>query len=272
MRRVTRQPAALLAWTENGSLCGLSNAGGIVAQADFDYEGALAYARKHLASLGVTAEAGNLANAAAMGITQMVWRNGPIEDAHAGARGRRNGLHDGVMFARNTWVYSQALEAVRSSDQYALLRFEKQILDRELVWPGTSGNLTQFGYGALGEIKKHAKKRIDYLMFLEEQFQREEFMLLTSIQGFGASDHFGMPGWEPRVRAAIERIRGDDPEFVTRLKTVYDIDFGEIMKKAPAVVHDDLPEVERALLDAPYELGAQTLDWFAWNPVLDRTP
>ncbi|GAA2654992.1 hypothetical protein [Streptomyces vastus] len=242
-----------------------------MTETDVDYEGAIAYARKHLASLGVTSEGGNLANAAAMGITQLVWRNGPIEDAHAGARGRRNGLHDGVMFARNTWVYHQALEAVQSDHKYALLRFEKRILDRELVWPGTSGTLTQFGYGALGEIKKHAKKRIDYLMFLQEEFQPEEFMLLASIHGFGASDHFGMPGWEPRVRAAIERIRGDDPDFVERLRAVYDIDFGEILKKAPAVVHDDLPEVERTLLNAPYELGAEALDWFAWNPVLDRS-
>jgi hypothetical protein len=75
--------------------------------------------RERLRSIGVTFEANNVVNAAAVGITQLVWRNGPIEKVHGGARGRRNGLHDGVMFARNTWVYHQALQAVTSNDPYA---------------------------------------------------------------------------------------------------------------------------------------------------------
>lgn len=68
----------------------------------------------------------------------------------------------------------------------------------------------------------------------------------------------------------MDRLRGQDPAFVERLRAVYKIDFSEILQRAPAIVHDDLPEVERALLNAPYELGAEALDWFAWNPVLDR--
>ena len=80
----------------------------------------------------------------------------------------------------------------------------------------------------------------------------EEFLLLAALQGFGASDHFGMPAWEPRVRAAMDRLRGQDPAFVERLRAVYKIDFSEILQRAPAIVHDDLPEVERALLNAPY--------------------
>ncbi|WP_438453397.1 hypothetical protein [Streptomyces asiaticus] len=185
---------------------------------DFDYAAAITRTREHLSALGVSAEAGNLVNAAAVGITQFVWRNGQIEDAHAGARGRRNKLHDGVMFARNTWVYHQALEAVNSTKQYALLRFEKRILDRELIWPGTSGTLTQFGHGALGEIKKHAKKHINYLMYLQGEVPQEEFLVLSARHSLDASDHFGMPGWRPRVHAAIDRIRGQDREFVELLK------------------------------------------------------
>ncbi|MGR3932424.1 hypothetical protein [Streptomyces sp. BRA346] len=173
------------------------------------------------------------------------------------------------MFARNTWVYHQALEAVTSTEQYALLRFEKRILDRELIWPGTSGTLTQFGYGALGGIKKHAKKYFDCLMYLQEEVSQGEFLVLSALHSFGVSDHFGMPGWPPRVRAAMDRIRGQDREFVDVFKADYEIDFSELLKRAPVVVRDDLPEVERALLDAPYELGAGALDWFAWNPVLD---
>ncbi|MBB5120832.1 hypothetical protein AF335_05555 [Streptomyces eurocidicus] len=222
--------------------------------------------------MSVSPEMGNLANAAAVGITQLVWRNGPIEDAHAGARGRRNGLHDGVMFARNTWIYHQALQALASDNRYALLRFGKTILDRTLVWPGTSGTLTQFGYGALGEIKKHAKKRIDYLMHLQKTFCHEEFLLLASAQAISASDHFGMPAWEPRVRAAMVRLRGEDTDFIQYLKEVHNEDFCLYLDNAPPTVRQNLQLVEQALLNAPYDLGAEALDWFAWNPILERLP
>ncbi|MFF7127307.1 hypothetical protein [Streptomyces sp. NPDC008240] len=75
-----------------------------------------------------------------------------------------------------------------------------------------------------------------YLMYLQETSSPEEFLLLVAFQGFGASDHFGMPAWEPRVRAAMDRRRGQDPAFVERLRTVYEIDFSEILKQAPANV------------------------------------
>lgn len=206
---------------------------------DDDYAAYIPLLRDQLRSIGVTFEANNLANATAVGITQLVWRTGPIEHTHAGARGRRNGLHDGVMFARNTWVYHQALQAVTSSDPYALLRFEDRILDRGLVWPGTSGTLSQFGYGALGEIRKYAKKRVNFL-----------------------------PAWEPRVRSAVERLRGEDSSFIERLKTVYNKDFSTFLDTAPPIVREDLHQVEHALLNAPYDLGAETLSWFAGKPVL----
>lgn len=237
-----------------------------------DETAAIPLARKHLQSLGVTAEAGNLANAAAVGITQMVWRNGPIEDAHAGARGRRNGLHDGVMFARNTWVYHQALTAVTSRQRYALLHFEERILDRDLVWPGTTDTLTRFGHGALGAIKRHTKQRVDYLLHLEETYPREEFWLLAAVGSLLVPGHFGMPRWEPRVRAAARRLRGEDPAFAEWLAHDYDRDVAALLATAPAIVREDVDEVERALLIAPYELGAAVLRWFAWNPVLLPLP
>lgn len=184
------------------------------------------------------------------------------------ARGRRNGLHDGVMFARNTWVYHQALQTVTSSDPYALLRFEDRILDRGLVWPGTSGTLSQFGYGALGEIRKYAKKQVIFLMHLQKTFPHEEYLLLAAAESVLEPEHFGMPAWEPRVHSAVERLRGEDPSFIERLKTVYNRDFSTFLDTAPPIFREDLNQVEHALLNAPYDLGAETLSWFAWNPVL----
>ncbi|MFJ7949212.1 hypothetical protein ACIQ6K_37245 [Streptomyces sp. NPDC096354] len=43
---------------------------------------------------------------------------------------------------------------------------------------------------------------------------------------------------------------------------------------APAAVTADLGATRKLLLESPWELGAETLDWFAWNPILqppDRT-
>lgn len=240
-----------------------------MSESDFNEADAIQWLRGRMSELGVTHERGNLINAAAVGITQLVWRNGPIEDAHAGARGRRNGLHDGVMFARNTWVYHQALSALDSPKRYALLEFEDAVLDRDLVWPGTTGTLTQCGYGALGAITKHTKQRINYLRHIQTTQPREEFLLLASHGAVWSHDHFGMPAWESRVRAAERRLHGTDPAFAERLRTVYNRDFASDLDAAPAVVRDDIDEVVRALLNAPCELGAEVLDWLAWNPILD---
>ncbi|MFB8050714.1 hypothetical protein [Streptomyces rubiginosohelvolus] len=235
-----------------------------------DYEAALPHLRVKFAEMGLSFADGTLTQAAAMGITQLVWRNGPIENAHAGERGRRNGLHDGVMFARNTWVFHQALEAVRSTDQYALLSFEDRILDRSLVWPGTNDTLSRFGYGALGDIRKHAKGRVNYLLQLEDVYGQgsEEFLLLAGTGALFQQDRFGMPGWEPVVERMARRLRGEDKEFVSYLAARGGLGFEAWLATAPSLVHDDLPRVVESLRLAPYRLDAQVLQWFTWNPVL----
>jgi hypothetical protein len=236
----------------------------------FDPAKALPVIRQRLEEFGVTYAAGNLVNASALGVTRIVWRNGPIENAHAGRRGERNGLHDGVMFARNTWVYHQALAALTSKDPYALYAFEDSLLDRDLIWPGTHGTLTQFGYGALGEIRRHAKHKIDYLMDLREENPRDEdYLLLIAAGAMGAEEQFGMPAWQPRVEAAMRRLRGEDPAFIEHLRTRYNREFQVWIDAGPPVLRENLDEVERGLLNAPYELGADALEWFAWNPILD---
>ncbi|MFJ8755334.1 hypothetical protein ACIREO_39410 [Streptomyces sp. NPDC102441] len=187
-----------------------------------DYEAALPHLRVKFAEMGLSFTDGTLAHAAAMGITQLVWRNGPIENAHAGERGMRNGLHDGVMFARNTWVFHQALEAVRSTDQYALLSFEDRILDRSLVWPGTRSTLSRFGYGALGDIRKHAKGRVNYLLELEDVYGQgsEDFLLLAGTGALFQQDRFGMPGWEPVVERIMVHLepRTDPQGYVVEVR------------------------------------------------------
>jgi hypothetical protein len=137
-----------------------------------------------------------------------------------------------------------------------------------LVWPGTSGTLSQFGYGALGEIGKHAKKGVGLLRRLQKTLPREEYLLLAAEESIDVPENFGMPAWEPRVRTAVKRPRGKDHVFIEYFEAAYNTDFAVFLDTAPPIVREDLHQVEHALLNAPYNLGAETLEWFAWNPVL----
>jgi hypothetical protein len=59
------------------------------------------------------------------------------------------------------------------------------------------------------------------------------------------------------------RLRGEDEEFFRKR--------GDLMERigpAPDAAASDLETTEKALLNAPRELGAEVLDRFAWNPIL----
>ncbi|MGA5603139.1 hypothetical protein ACPCUF_19150 [Streptomyces griseoincarnatus] len=65
------------------------------------------------------------------------------------------------------------------------------------------------------------------------------------------------------MKAAMGRLRGEDEEFLRER--------GDVTRRigpVPDAVASDLETAEQALLNAPWELGAEVLDWFAWNPVL----
>lgn len=234
--------------------------------ADEEIQERLTWGRQKLDEMGVFNSPEGLRWAAAHGIVLFVWRNGPIEDAHASRpTKRRRNLHDGVMFARNTWLTQQAFDTLESGKRYRLLHLEDEILDREVVWPGCDGTLTDFGWGFLGEIKKHVKRRIDVLMHIEEELSPDDFLVLAAAPQIGThDDHFGMPRWPIRVQAAVSRLRGEDEEFFR--------EWDDLMTRigpAPEAVTSDLDATEKVLLNAPWELGAEALNWFAWNPILD---
>jgi hypothetical protein len=232
---------------------------------DEELQERLAWGRERLEEVGVFALPEGLRWAAANTIVLSVWRNGPIEGAHGSPPSKRHKeLHDGVMFARNTWLTRQTFDTLGSSDEFRLLELEDVILDREAVWPGCGGTLTDFGWGFLGEIKKHVKRRIDTLLHFERRLPRDDFLIFVAVPGLGArDDHFGMPKWPACVKAAVSRLRGEDEDFFQR--------WGDLMKRigpAPDAVTSDLKRTEEALLNTPWELGAEVLHWFAWNPIL----
>ncbi|MFJ9547295.1 hypothetical protein [Streptomyces erythrochromogenes] len=245
----------------------MSGERGEARSAEGDLQEALAWGRQRLEEMGVFAADDGLRWAAAHGLVLSVWRNGPIEDAHAARpTRRRKGLPDGAMFARNTWLTRQVFDALGSDDPYRLYRLEDLILDREAVWPGCGGTLTDFGWGFLGEIQKHVKKRIDQFAYCEEVLDPEDFLVFAGAPRIGTHvDHYGMPQWPACVEAALGRLRGEDQEFWR--------EWGELMERvgpAPDSVTADLGTAGRLLLEAPWELGSEILGWFAWNPVLSR--
>ncbi|MGI5405193.1 hypothetical protein ACQEV9_00205 [Streptomyces chartreusis] len=231
-----------------------------------DIQDALDWARQRLEEMGVFEAQDGLRWAAAHGLVLSVWRNGPIEDAHASRpTSRRKALGDGTMFARNTWLTRQAYDILGSDDRFRLYRLEDLILDRDMIWPGCEGTLTDFGFGFLGEIKKHVKQRIDMFTHFAKQLQPDDFLLFAGAPRIGThDDHYGMPKWPACVEAAVRRLQGVDEEFSHA--------WGELMTRigpAPTAVTEDLEATRTLLLQSPWDLGAESLGWFAWNPILE---
>nr|WP_239146351.1 hypothetical protein [Streptomyces sp. SID10815] len=194
---------------------------------DAELAEALSRGRQLLEQQGVFATEEGLRWAAAYGIMLSVWRNGPIEDAHASRpTSRRKALHDGTMFARNTWITRQAFDVLGSDDRFRLYNLEDLILDRNAVWPGCDGTLTDFGWGYLGEIKKHVKQRIDFFAHYEKKLTPDDFLVLAFCSQALMShvDHYGMPKWPACVEAAVLRLRGEDEAFLAgcgdRMKSI----------------------------------------------------
>ncbi|MFD9322404.1 hypothetical protein ACFWDQ_32960 [Streptomyces sp. NPDC060053] len=233
---------------------------------DEEMQAALDWARQSLKEMGVFEAEDGLRWAAAHGIVVSVWRNGPVEDAHASRpTRRRKALRDGTMFARNTWLTRQAFDLLGSDSQFCLYDLEDLILDRDMVWPGCEGTLTDYGWGFLGDIKKHVKQHINMLAHFKRRLPSEDFLLFAGAPRIGTHvDHYGMPRWPACVEAAMSRLRGEDEEFWRTQ--------GDLMTRigpAPAAVTESLEATRNLLLEAPWELGADTLGWFAWNPILE---
>ncbi|MFC8131349.1 hypothetical protein [Streptomyces sp. NPDC057302] len=233
---------------------------------DEDIQDTLDWARQRLEEMGVFETQDGLRWAAAHGLVLSVWRNGPIEDAHASRpTSRRKALPDGTMFARNTWLTRQAFDVLGSDDPFRLYALEDLILDRDMVWPGCEGTLKDFGWGFLGEIKKQVKQYIDMFRHFEKRLPPDDFLVFAGAPRIGTSSrHYGMPKWPACVEAAMRRLRGEDEDFLH--------EWGDLMTRigpAPAPVTADLGAIRKLLLESPWELGDENLGWFAWNPILE---
>jgi ABC-2 type transport system ATP-binding protein len=71
-------------------------------------------------------------SAAAVGLVELVWRNSPLQDMHAGGGLRGLGPSDGEMFAESVALHRAAKAAL--PEEFGLLEFEDHVLDRHRPW------------------------------------------------------------------------------------------------------------------------------------------
>ncbi|WP_244315505.1 hypothetical protein [Streptomyces albidochromogenes] len=178
-----------------------------------DIQETLDWARQRLEELGVFATEDGLRWAAAHGLVLSVWRNGPIEDAHASRpTSRRKALHDGTMLAHNTWLTRQAFDVLGSDDQFRLYALEDMVLDRDTVWPGCEGTLTDFGWGFLGEIKKQVNSASTCSGTSRRDCRRTTSSSSPALPGSGPAMTMtvcrnGLPAWKRRCDGCAARTR-----------------------------------------------------------------
>ncbi|MFB4269639.1 hypothetical protein [Nonomuraea sp. GTA35] len=198
-----------------------------------------------------------MVNAMAVGLVIEVWRNSPVEAMHASQRGP----DDAAMFAESTALHDRAVFALREEDRaFALIDFERHLLDRTRPWAGTEGKtLKELGYGYLGVYARHVKDRTNALMSLARHTCVDgafEVYLVNRALGFGR-DHKGMPGW----RVVVERIAvllADPNHPAWHGSERGERALAEMPPSTPPI--DDLAEV---LLSTPYELPHDVLGWLS---------
>jgi hypothetical protein len=119
----------------------------------------------------------------AVGLVIDMWRNGPVEDMHAGQRGPS----DAAMFAESTELHDKAVRALTAENRaFGLIDFEKHLLDRARPWAGTGGRTrAELGRGHLGAYQRHVKDRINLLIGIDAHTcvddALELFLLPTAI-------------------------------------------------------------------------------------------
>lgn len=131
-------------------------------------------------------------------MVEKVWRNSPVEDAHAS----RRGPSDGQMMAQR--VHLQAIAAVelgRRAGPSPVLAFEQYVLDFDRPWHGTTRTAKDFLWGHLGKFRRHVKGQTNSLLWLEAEGGLDGLLgFLCLFTRYYGSRHYGILAW-PRIVA-----------------------------------------------------------------------
>lgn len=203
---------------------------------------------------GIGPDEGTIMSAAAVGLVELVWRNSPLEDMHAGGGLRGRGPSDGEMFAESVSLHRIAKAALPR--QSGLLDFEDHVLDRRRPWAAGGRTLQDMGYGSLGAFTKHVRARTNALLAIRGDGYRLLLGYLIMITRLYGRDHYGMPRW-PAIAGSVRELLLT-PEHPAWLAQVRDT----VLAVAPPGT--PLPDaLHRALLDGPDMLPLPVLDWLA---------
>ncbi|MFF2213021.1 hypothetical protein [Streptomyces antibioticus] len=188
-------------------------------------------------------------SAAAVGLVDDAWREGPLDVIHAAG----DGPSDGEIFAQSVDLYRRAraaLVAARDEGPEVLLAFVAVASDVDLPWAGGSRFALRNVSESVAEFVQHVDDRVWFTAeVMREQGWRAGLLHRATSAAFKTPTHFGMPSWSGVVATAMERLaaldRSDAPEALA-----------------------DLAAVEAALLEAPDRLGTDALDWLIHEALL----
>ncbi|OLZ44684.1 hypothetical protein BS329_35865 [Amycolatopsis coloradensis] len=195
--------------------------------------------------------------AMAVGLVIEVWRNGPVEDMHAG----RRGPSDAVMFAESTALHDVAVAALTAENRnFGLIDFEEHVLDRARPWAGAAGRTLQdLGYGFLGQYARHAKDRTNALMGLGDHTCVDDPLqpyLVRKAVMYGA-DHKGMPAWPLVVgRIGLLLSNPDHPAWRRSGRG------RQALAEMPPQVQS-ICQLTEALVTSPSTLSVEVLEWLS---------
>jgi hypothetical protein len=133
---------------------------------------------------GIGPDEGTIVSAAAVGLVELVWRNSPLEDMHAGGGLRGLGPSDGEMFAESVALHRAAKAAL--PEEFGLLEFEDHVLDRHRPWAAGRRTLQEMGYGSLGAFTKHVRGRTNALLAIRDDGDRlllRYLIMVTRLYG-----------------------------------------------------------------------------------------
>ncbi|MFF4102269.1 hypothetical protein [Streptomyces sp. NPDC001903] len=198
-----------------------------------------------LTHIGIDADDSDvIISAAAVGLVNDAWREGPLDLIHAAD----GGPSDGEVFAQSVDLYRRAREALinaREDGPEALLAFQAVASDVDLPWAGGSHFTLRSSGETTQDFVQHLDDRVWYTStVMREQGWRAGILHRAASAALLAPSHFGMPEWDGFVTSAIAHLARLD------------------RSDAPAALAD-LDAVEAGLREAPDRLGAEALDWLS---------
>lgn len=194
-----------------------------------------------LRARGIGGDRDSLISVAAVGLVVQVWRNSPVEDAHAS----RRGPSDGEMMAESLHLHAVARGFLEGNATFPFLDFERHLLDLDRPWAGTSRTVKSMLFGHLGRFRQHVKCSVNGLMAIDRAAGREAVLRVICVAMPSGDRHFGTPGWDQVVDVAVSRLscpgdpcwgEGGYERAIVRLPSRFveqPAEFGAVLRRDP---------------------------------------